>query len=192
MLVGGKVFSAGPSPLYTPRMVPQVYLRVKTECFAALEPLFPVVQSPIEAPEKTTYGDIDILVCLEGSSYTQDEINDPQKRAIWAKAEEALKAVRSVQQGKLAVVKSIAVPWPAGVGSPVMAHQLSVEAIPAGKPPVDEADHGGIQAALSGDAGAPAVAVGSLEDQNLELKPRHVQVDVRMCLTRDELDWHCL
>ncbi|KAL8691034.1 MAG: hypothetical protein Q9218_003656 [Villophora microphyllina] len=44
-------------------MPPDVYRAVRDRCLAQVASLFQRVASPIEAPEKTTFGDIDILAC---------------------------------------------------------------------------------------------------------------------------------
>ncbi|KAF3764880.1 hypothetical protein M406DRAFT_239722, partial [Cryphonectria parasitica EP155] len=95
--MGGKAFSSGPRALYTPRMIPEVYETVLVACLAALRPLFPAVKSLVEAPEKTSHGDIDILVCLEDSSCSD-------KTAIWAQVEAALKALAHEAAGNTSPV----------------------------------------------------------------------------------------
>ena len=59
--MGGKAFSNGPTKLSTPRMPPAVYQPLRDECISLLARFFARVACPIEAPEKETYGDIDIL-----------------------------------------------------------------------------------------------------------------------------------
>lgn len=122
--MGGNVFSPpGPDALNTPRMSPSVYNHVKEQCTTALKKLgFSRVVTPIEAPEKDSFGDVDILVCLEGSSFTSDAQLDTSK---WDRIEKALKAERSASQSRIGPdkqriidSKSFAAPWPAGLGSP--------------------------------------------------------------------------
>ncbi|KAI4242921.1 MAG: hypothetical protein L6R40_003794 [Gallowayella cf. fulva] len=60
--MGGKAFSHGPEPLLTPRMPPAVYLPLLERYRVDLASFFERVASPIEAPEKTSFGDIDFLV----------------------------------------------------------------------------------------------------------------------------------
>ncbi|KFY44946.1 hypothetical protein V494_01243, partial [Pseudogymnoascus sp. VKM F-4513 (FW-928)] len=60
--MGGNVFTTIRNPLFTPRMPPEVYIPVRDHCHAVLAKYYTHVCTPIEAPEKTSYGDIDILV----------------------------------------------------------------------------------------------------------------------------------
>lgn len=163
------MFSSGPNALFTPRMARGAYEHIQKSCFALLKPFFPCTKSPIEAPEKTTFGDIDILVSLQGSSFTDEEIKNPQKAAIWTVIEKQLNAVRSYQETKL--IKNFAIPWPTDLTKSVMARQLAVEAVV------------GYKAAAGGDKAA---------DGKAELDFRCVQVDVHICATDQELEWCCL
>ncbi|KAF9876635.1 hypothetical protein CkaCkLH20_06043 [Colletotrichum karsti] len=67
--MGGSVFTTGNQPLNTPRMPPEIYERVKAQCYAALRKIYICVASPIEGPAKKDYGDIDILVAWEKSVF---------------------------------------------------------------------------------------------------------------------------
>ena len=60
--MGGKAFSHGPEPLSTPRMPPTVYGHLLDHFLVKLAAFFERVASPIEAPEKVTFGDVDLLV----------------------------------------------------------------------------------------------------------------------------------
>ena len=60
--MGGKAFTSGPSPLSTPRLPKELYLHLRDHYHHLLRDLYRRVASPIEAPEKSSYGDIDILV----------------------------------------------------------------------------------------------------------------------------------
>lgn len=175
--MGGKAFSTGSRALYTPRMAPKVYEIVLADCLNALKPLFPIFKAPIEAPEKITFGDIDILVCLEGSPFTPDNIKDPQNIAIWTAIEKALKAVQVFQDGKFISSRSIAVPWPINLGEDVMASQLAVESM-AGHEAESE----------RGEASSKAVEIS----HEAEPKNRFIQVDIQLCSTNQELQWRVL
>jgi hypothetical protein len=59
--MGGKAFTHGPNPLNTPRMPTAIYLPLRTTYLKILSTFYRNVASPIDAPEKETYGDIDIL-----------------------------------------------------------------------------------------------------------------------------------
>lgn len=152
--MGGNVFSpGGPDDLRTPRMRPSVYYNVKAKCHAALKNCgFSQVVTPIEAPEKESFGDVDILACLEGTELPSTAQLDASK---WDEIEKALGAIRSspqcrVSPDKKIIVdsKSFAIPWPAGL-SP---------------------------------AGDPKAAPG----------PAYIQIDVRLCDTRQDLEWRVL
>lgn len=175
--MGGKAFSTGAHALHTPRMDPKIYAFVLADCFNALKPLFPAIKSPIEAPEKATFGDIDILVSLEDSAFTQDDIDDPQKTVIWTAIEKALKAVQIFQEGKLVSSKSIAVPWPIGTSEDAMASQLDAE-LKAGHKAESERD----------EASSKAVE----NSHEAEARDRFVQVDIQLCSTNEELEWRVL
>lgn len=60
--MGGLAFTKDPHNLYTPRMPKDVYLEMKTRLYQTLQCFFLIVDSPIDGPGKTDFGDIDILV----------------------------------------------------------------------------------------------------------------------------------
>jgi hypothetical protein len=115
--MGGKVFSKGPNPLYTPRMSLATYKLAKANCTNNLTKLgFSRIATPIEAPEKNTFGDVDILVCLEGTSFPPSARFDDAK---WDQLEKTLRAVRSYSEARIGPDKqliidnkSLAIPWP--------------------------------------------------------------------------------
>lgn len=121
--MGGNAFK-GDDALDTPPMSPSVYSHVKTRCTSDLKKLgFPRVETPIEAPEKQTFGDIDILVCLEGTRFPPTA-KAGASTSTWDEIEKALGAKSSMPQGrtgpdkqKIIDSKSVAIPWPAGSGS---------------------------------------------------------------------------
>ncbi|KAL8659856.1 MAG: hypothetical protein Q9226_000221 [Calogaya cf. arnoldii] len=96
--MGGKAFSHGPKPLSTPRMPPAIYRCLLDQYHVQLAAFFEQVASPIEAPEKDTFGDIDLLVTKPR--------NDPFQIAAIAKA---LNAERTLS---MPPVYSLAVPYP--------------------------------------------------------------------------------
>lgn len=64
--MGGIAFSLkDPRGLNTPRMPPEVYRVVRDKCHALLRQRFLAVASPIEAPAKLDYGDVDIFVAWD-------------------------------------------------------------------------------------------------------------------------------
>lgn len=60
--MGGKIFAHLKPPLSTPRMPPALYTSLRSQYLSLLSALYTQVGTPIEAPEKPSYGDIDILV----------------------------------------------------------------------------------------------------------------------------------
>ncbi|CAO1605902.1 hypothetical protein XANCAGTX0491_009407 [Xanthoria calcicola] len=66
--MGGKAFSHGPEPLSTPRMLPALYRCLLDRFHVQLATFFEQVASPVEAPEKATFGDIDLLVATPRNS----------------------------------------------------------------------------------------------------------------------------
>ncbi|KAL8711754.1 MAG: hypothetical protein Q9220_003925 [cf. Caloplaca sp. 1 TL-2023] len=62
--MGGKAFTIGPDPLSTPRMTPELYHSLLDKYLHRLTSFFERVGVPLEAPEKTSFGDLDILVSI--------------------------------------------------------------------------------------------------------------------------------
>ena len=60
--MGGKAFSHGSNPLSTPRIPKAIYTLLRDEYVNILSRLYSSVASPLDAPGKDLYGDIDILV----------------------------------------------------------------------------------------------------------------------------------
>ncbi|OBT89258.1 hypothetical protein VE02_02610 [Pseudogymnoascus sp. 03VT05] len=56
--MGGKAFTTR----LTPRMPTSIYIPVRDRCHAILSQYYTHISTPLEAPEKTSFGDIDILV----------------------------------------------------------------------------------------------------------------------------------
>lgn len=65
--MGGNAFTSGVTPLRTPRMPPEVYYSLRDHYLSLLSTLYAQVATPVEAPSKTSYGDIDILVSRPAS-----------------------------------------------------------------------------------------------------------------------------
>ena len=173
--MGGKVFSSGVNSLYTPRMAPAVYEHVKKHCISALETFFPRVKSPIEAPEKLSFGDIDILVSLEGASL---HTGAPADLSVWSLIQEALGGVRSRYEGKLELVdvKNIAIPWPTDLSVDEGAAQALVEAGQS------------VAAMASDDHGQGPNEMKEMEGS----KARYIQVDVGLCVSDQKFEWRLL
>lgn len=123
--MGGKAFAIGAMALRTPRMIPEVYQLALRRTKNALAPLFPSLASPLEAPEKASFGDVDILLSLEGATFTKADIDDPQKTAVWAGIRKALGGVAEWEQRNFRS-RSFAVSWPAEGNALVWARQLAL------------------------------------------------------------------
>ncbi|TVY89505.1 hypothetical protein LAWI1_G006802 [Lachnellula willkommii] len=110
--MGGQAFASHASPLPTPRMPPAVYDHVLNQTLRALREHYAQVESPIEAPGKTTHGDVDVLV-----TGALEKDFDPEKRPwneIAAKLGQVLGAVSSIRHNGMPVV-NLAVPWPQNI-----------------------------------------------------------------------------
>lgn len=99
--MGGKAFSPA---LRTPRMSPTTYHALLSKYISVLSKYYVHVGSPREAPEKTSHGDIDILVCTPIH-------NSPPDTATLAKI---LQATRSIA-AKSATI--FAIPYPSDLPS---------------------------------------------------------------------------
>jgi hypothetical protein len=64
--MGGSAFPA----LDTPRLPPELYFQLKDKYTSLLKEYFPEVAVPIEAPGKTSYGDIDFIVSNDDPTTT--------------------------------------------------------------------------------------------------------------------------
>lgn len=124
--MGGKAFSTGPNAVRTPRMVPEVYVFALNRTTNALEKLFPNVKSPIEGPEKASFGDIDVMVSLEGAAFTKEELDDPQKEAVWAAVKEELGAYRVIHDKNAYGSQTFAVSRPGDIDADVWERQVKL------------------------------------------------------------------
>ncbi|TVY43544.1 hypothetical protein LSUB1_G002457 [Lachnellula subtilissima] len=107
--MGGQAFASHASPLPTPRMPPAVYDHVLKQTLHALREHYAQVESPIEAPGKTTHGDVDVLV-----TGALEKDFDPEERPwieVADKLGEVLGAVSVIRNHGQSVV-NLAVPWP--------------------------------------------------------------------------------
>lgn len=127
--MGGSAFTRGLHRLYVPRLAPPVYKHVHSQLATALRPLFPRIDKLIEGPEKESYGDIDILVSLEGSAFHDEQKKDPQHADAWAALEKALEPRRTRHESTKAFnFRNFALAWPKGLTPEEMKTQLVVEA----------------------------------------------------------------
>lgn len=100
--MGGKAFTSGNEPLSTPRMPPATYHSLLSQFLSQLVSLFNQVAAPIEAPEKASFGDIDIIV-----SEPKNLPFSPNQIAT------ALNAKRTISSNP---IHSFAVPYPDSEG----------------------------------------------------------------------------
>ncbi|KAL8674852.1 MAG: hypothetical protein Q9168_000738 [Polycauliona sp. 1 TL-2023] len=101
--MGGKAFTNGPESLLTPRLPPAIYRCLLEDFQVKLAAFFHQVASPIEAPDKVTFGDIDLLAA------------EPRKPPFDISAiAKALNAKRTISSKPL---YSLAVPYPGLEGS---------------------------------------------------------------------------
>ncbi|KAK4696111.1 hypothetical protein P7C71_g1746, partial [Lecanoromycetidae sp. Uapishka_2] len=105
--------------LSTPRMPPEIYYRLRDHYLALLSNLYTQVATPVEAPSKASYGDIDILV-----SRPKDLSSPPSTESL----AKVLQAARTFTVAKSAT-SSFAVPYPDRVGEYV---QVDVHLCPEG------------------------------------------------------------
>ncbi|KAM7197660.1 hypothetical protein V8F20_006550 [Naviculisporaceae sp. PSN 640] len=118
--MGGLAFTTPPYGLHTPRMPPAVYNQVKASCMAKLSELYAIVASPVDAPAKKDFGDVDFLVAEKkqspavpasetGLPSENDEDTRTQLLAIGGKLQASHSIILSPP-----VSANFAIPWPAG------------------------------------------------------------------------------
>ncbi|MCJ1293705.1 hypothetical protein MMC34_005260 [Xylographa carneopallida] len=73
--MGGNAFSQSPHLLSTPRIPHTLYVLLRDKYICLLSTLYQHVASPIEAPEKASHGDIDILVTGPHSTTTSQSLS---------------------------------------------------------------------------------------------------------------------
>ncbi len=97
--MGGLAFADEQPPLYTPRMPPAVYTHTRDHLLSTLRSFYGRAECPIEAPGKTDYGDIDILVAEPLHVFSSDDISA------------AIGAVKHKKQAGSPTTQ-FALPWP--------------------------------------------------------------------------------
>lgn len=97
--MGGLAFADEQPPLYTPRMPLAVYSHARDHLLSTLRSFYAQAECPIEAPGKTDYGDIDILVAEPLHLFDPDDISA------------ATKAVKYKKQAG-SQTTHFAIPWP--------------------------------------------------------------------------------
>ena len=98
--MGGNAFTCGPSPLTTPRIPPELYFLLRDHYHHRVGALYKLVATPVEAPSKTSYGDIDILV------------SDPRTETLSPEAIAAQLNTKRTFAFPGGPTKSFAVPYP--------------------------------------------------------------------------------
>lgn len=123
--MGGRAFSDGPKPLFTPRMSPQVYGHVKRRLISTLRLAFSLVHSPVDGPGKVDYGDVDLMlqwnpqyfekVFERHRLYQYDVMLGSNAADVVGRL---LEQKRSRNVGKLCGTWSYAVEWPHDLNPP--------------------------------------------------------------------------
>lgn len=106
--MGGSAFATHTPPLPTPRMPPKIYEQVLNHTKFVLSQHYTHVESPVEAPGKTTFGDVDILV-----TGALNDGFDPEKTSRSAVADNLVRvmgAVASIYHSANPTI-NLAVPW---------------------------------------------------------------------------------
>lgn len=198
--MGGSAFAAAPHFLRTPRMPPEVYRHMVTQCHAALATLFRTVTTPVEAPAKADFGDVDFLVAgplilgtdKSESTYEQKRPNSGDRPLIWQRIEQELGAARIKYNSKDATA-NLALPWPRAFSTGP--ESRAVHHIPAQDQQLEpgqgtlEYKHGETAPGIP-DTGATEEAKEATDHhEQHQQQPNYVQVDIRICQTAEQLLW---
>ncbi|KAM7211438.1 hypothetical protein V8F06_013169 [Rhypophila decipiens] len=117
--MGGSAFAA--YGLRTPRMPPNVYKHVKKCCLDKLSELYVITASPIEAPEKEDFGDVDVLVAVERPPAGTRVNENPPSHGSGQNTHNQLLTIGQKLQASHSIILSppvsanFAIPWPAGL-----------------------------------------------------------------------------
>jgi hypothetical protein len=107
--MGGNAFNRHDPPLPTPRMPPEIYKQVLEQTLETLHKHYTHVGSPIEAPGKPTFGDIDIMVSTPVSADFDASVTSRQ--AISQNVAKSLGAAASILESGNPTM-NLAVLWP--------------------------------------------------------------------------------
>ncbi|KAF4634177.1 hypothetical protein G7Y89_g3939 [Cudoniella acicularis] len=107
--MGGQAFANHRPPLPTPRMPSETYNQVLKLVLTTLRQHYSLAESPIEAPGKLTYGDVDILVSGAKEKAFDPLVTDRKEVAVNLQA--SLGAVASITE-KGNPTTNLALPWP--------------------------------------------------------------------------------
>ncbi|KAG6845604.1 hypothetical protein H0H87_006657 [Tephrocybe sp. NHM501043] len=75
--MGGNAFAALLSPTAFPRMPPAAYSALKARLLPTIKNFYEHVAVPLEAPEKTSYGDVDFIVAGAMINHPSGQVNAP-------------------------------------------------------------------------------------------------------------------
>lgn len=167
-------------------MTQEIYDLMKTKCVTALNPVFKRVHIPIEPPEKASYGDIDVLVSLEGTAFLEHEVKDYTKKSIWGAIEQRLKPIATHRRNNMQ--RHMALPFPTLTGV-ILDRQMALEAAEAAEAKENEKVFEESAKTLGEVALPNGLAVESTVDEDDGPSDRCVQVDIRLCETDRELKW---
>lgn len=165
--MGGLAFASGPDALFTPRMSREVYLQVKAQCFEILRDLYDVVESPIDGPGKSDFGDVDIALCGPKQHMASLNTRDALKRMS-----EALGATRMLYSKGEGAASNMAIPWPK------MLVGEDVAAVPEGD----------LNLSQSADKTQQESTEPSTSSSTAQA-PRYVQVDIDIFPDVQRLNW---
>lgn len=122
--MGGRAFATHNPPLPTPRMPVEIYTQVLNTTLAILRKHYTYAGSPIEAPGKTSYGDVDFLVCSPLSP-SFDIFKTPRKEVAQTLSKILNAIAFFCESGNPTI--NLAVPWPAISSTEGMADGQSEE-----------------------------------------------------------------
>lgn len=113
--MGGKIFQQGANAISTPRMPRAVYLHMHQHVHSILDGLRDNLlvedhKTPVSAPEKTKFGDVDVLV-LKTAALEDMKMGKPDFRPFLLKLEKVFGAVRKSRSTD-EYSASYALPWP--------------------------------------------------------------------------------
>lgn len=108
--MGGNAFNKHSPALPTPRMPPEIYTKTLSQTLDTLRKHYQHVGSPIEAPGKPDFGDIDIMVASP-LSRDFDTLTTPPK-TVAENLSKTLGAAASILESGNPTI-NLAVPWPA-------------------------------------------------------------------------------
>jgi hypothetical protein len=129
--MGGRAFANHDPPLATPRMPLEIYSQVLDSILTLLRQHFVYVDSPIEAPGKDSYGDVDFLVCSPTSS--SFDILSTHRKTVGENLSKLLNAKAFFAESGNPTI-NLAIPWPQSkIGQEERYIQIDVHSLPSPK-----------------------------------------------------------